>query len=299
MTVTNVSTFGSLQSLLQNMSQTQNDLNTDSEQVSSGLKSQTFDGLNGSIEQFVSLNAQVSRLQGYQQNNSVVQSQLQTTNTVLGQIVQVATDIKGLIASQTSGTSSTASFQQQIQANLSSLTGELNTTFQGSYLFGGTKTNTPPVITPLPAPDQIGVPDASYYQGSDQDSTVRIADNQTITNNIRADNPAFQQILAGVSQALSAGGSTADLQNAENLVSTGIQGVIALQASANANVVTIQNVDTQSQTLQTYFQGLSTSISQSDVVSLSAKVAQDQNVLEATYSTFARISSLTLANYLK
>ncbi len=301
MSITNVSTFGSLQTLLQNMNVVQTDLNNDSEEVSSGLKGQTFDAINGSVEQFTSLNAQVARLQDYQQNNSVVVSQLNTTNTVLGQIEQVATNVKGLIAAQTSGTTSVASFQQQIQANLSSIAGSLNTTFEGNYIFGGTKNDTPPVTTPVPATVQTGVPDASYYMGSSQDSTIRISDNQTIPNSIRADDPSFQQIIAGINEAMqaSASNNTAQLQDAENLVSTGIQGVIALQSTANANIVTVQNVDTQSQTLQTYYQGLTTSISQSDVVSLSTQVAQDQSVLEATYSTFARISSLSLVNYLK
>ena len=66
MTVTNVSTYGSLQSLLQNISQSQNNLNNDEVQISSGQISQTFDGISGNVEQLTALNAQVSRLQNYQ-----------------------------------------------------------------------------------------------------------------------------------------------------------------------------------------------------------------------------------------
>jgi flagellin-like hook-associated protein FlgL len=45
-------------------------------------------------------------------------------------------------------------------------------------------------------------------------------------------------------------------------------------------------------------QGLISNIDSADVVSLSTQVAQDQSVLEATYATFARISSLSLVHYL-
>jgi flagellar hook-associated protein 3 FlgL len=226
---------------------------------------------------------------------------MQSTNTILGQIQQIATSVQSLIASQQSGEASTASFQQQLKSSQSSLISELNSTYGANYIFSGTKTDVAPVKTPLPTPAEIGTPDTSYYQGSAQDTTTRISESQTIDNSVRADNPAFQQLFAGIAQALSATSSsgTGALQSAETLVQNGVQGVIALQATVNANIVNVQQVDTQSQSLQTYYQGITDSISQSDVVSLSTKVAQDQSVLEASFSTFARISSLTLANYLK
>jgi len=303
MTISTVSSYGSLQSLLQNMSTVQNTLNTDQEQISSGKQSQTFDGLQGNVEQFTSMNAQITRLTGYQQSNTDIISQMQTTNTTVGQIVTLATNVKNLIASQISGTSGNASFQQQLQSDSSSLAALLNTTYGQNFIFSGTNTSTPPVKTPVPAPAVEGVPDTSYYQGSNQDQTARVSDSQIISPNIRADNPAFQQLFAGISQALSAtSGSTNNttaLQSAENLVSNGLNGSIAIQATVNANILTVQNVNTQSQTMQTYFTGLVTNMSSSDVVSLSAKVAQDTNTLQATFSTFARISQLSLVNYLK
>lgn len=300
MTVNNVSTYASLQSLLQNMGQAQNALNNDQIAISSGHVSQTFDGLTGSVEQLTSFNAQIARLTNYQQDNSVVLSEQQTSNNALGQIQQVATSLVSLIAGQTGGLQNTTpAFQQQLQNLESSLTAQLNSTFGGNYIFSGTATNTAPVKNPIPAPVTIGVPDDSYYQGSQQDSTLRIGDNQTVPNSIRADNTAFQQIYAGIAQAAQTGASTADLQSAENLVNQGLQGVIALQSTVNSNIVNLQQVDTQNQTLQTYYTGLTQTLTQSDVVSLSTQVAQDQSVLEASFEAFSRISSLSLANFLK
>ncbi len=389
MTVTTVGTYSSLQTLLQNMAQTQDSLNTDEVEISSGKVSQTFDGLGANTEEFTSLTAQATRLASYQQSNTTYLSQLQTTNTVMGNIQQLATSIQTLISSQSNSATGTTSFQQQLQADEASLASALNTSFSGQYLFGGTNTNTAPVASPLPTPAMIGTPDISYYQGSAQDTTVRIADGQTLTNGVRADNTAFQQVFAGISQALQSTGSlslqsfqatsngtitvttsgtntltdgdqitlnaptspvtvgsvpsstfadgqvytvsnvsgntfqisvagvtattppaaalsatgatavgTPNFQNAETLVSNGVKGIIALQATVNANIVTVQGVNTQNQTLQTYYNGLAQNISTSDPVALSSQVAQDQTVLEATYETYARISSLTLASYL-
>jgi flagellar hook-associated protein 3 FlgL len=299
MTVTNVGTYSSLQSLLQNVSLAQNALNTDQEQISSGLVGQTFTGLNGNVEQFVSLGAQVTRLQSFQQSNPLVLSQLQTSNTSLTQIQQLATNLKSLIAGQLSGPESSSAFNQQLLSAQTTLSAQLNVTYGGNYIFGGTNTNTPPVITPVPAPVAIGTADASYYQGSQQDITFRIGDGQVLTNAVRADDPAFQSIFAGIAQAMQANGNTPQLQNAENLIDTGIQGVIAIQTTVNSNILYIQNTNTQGQSLLTYYQGLTQSMSKSDEVALSTKVAQDQTVLEASFQAYARISSLTLSSFLK
>lgn len=299
MTVNNISTFGNLQTLLQNMTQVQTELANNQEAISSGYKSQTFDGINGNIEQFTSLNSQIARLKNFQQNNTSIISQLNTSNTTLGQIVNVATSMKSLVLSQLSGSATAASFQGQLSSAQSTLIGQLNTTFEGNYLFSGTNITQAPVKTPLPAPLQVGVPDNSYYQGSTQNATIRVADDQTITNSVRADDPAFQQLFAGISQALKPNPSTADLQNAETLINNGLNGVIALQSTVNSNIVNVTQVNTQSTTLQTYCEQLTSGIASSDVVALSTQVAQDQTVLQASFETFARISSLSLANYLK
>lgn len=307
MPVNNVSTFGSLQTLLQNMSQVQSNLTDVQQQISSGEVSQNFQGLGGNVEQFTSLNAQLARLTDFQNNNSGIISQMQAGNSALTQIIQVANNVKSLVASQTSDFSSTASFQQQLQAQLTALTTALNTTYGASYVFGGTNTSTPPIKSTLPQPATIGVPDDSYYQGSSQNVTFRVGDNETITQGIRADNTAFQQLYAGIQQALSTtqssgsgtnGDPTTALTNAESLVESGLQQVIGLQATVNANIVNIQQVNTNAQSTQTYLKGLVSNISSADVVSLSTQVAQDQSVLEATYATFARISSLSLVHYL-
>ena len=304
MTITNVSTYGSTQTILHYISNVQGDLNDLQIQTSSGKRSQTFDGISSSVEQFTSLNAEIDRLGNYQQINDVVAGKLNTTNTSLTQITQLATNVKSLIASQLSGTSSGAAFQQQLSAQLNTLTSILNTNYSGNYIFGGTNTNTPPVKTPLPANVTLGVPDAGYYQGSNQDISARLTDSQIITPNVRANHPAFQQLFAGLQQAISASQATgqartAALQNAENLVDTGLQGTIAIQATVNANILIVKDASSQSQTLQTYYKGIISNINDSDVVTLSTKVSQDTAVLQATYSTYARISQLTLTNYLK
>ena len=304
MTITNISTYGSLQTTLQYIGNVQGDLNSLQLQVYSSRRNQAFDTMSSSVEQFTSLNAQIDRFGNYQQINSIISGQLQTTNTSLTQVTQLATSVKSLIASQVSGTSSDASFKQQLQAQMNTLTSLLNTSYSGNFLFGGTNTNTPPVKTPLPANVQLGVPDSGYYQGSSRDVTARISDSQSITPNVRADALAFQQLFAGLQQALDAtsksGTPRSDaLKSAEDLVDKGLDGAIALQATVNANILIVKDATSQIQTLQSYYKGIISDINDSDVVALSARISQDSTVLQASYSVFSRISQLNLGNYLK
>jgi flagellar hook-associated protein 3 FlgL len=299
MTVNSISTYGSLQSFLQYINKTQNELNNSQVQISSGFVSQTFEGLDGNIEQFTSLNAQVERLQNYQQGNSVVVSRLQATSTAIDQSIKVANTIKSLIVSQQSGTSSSAASLQQLRSNREALIGQLNTTFQGSYIFGGTNTNTKPIADPIPSPVETGVPDDGYYQGSKDNTSFRITDGQLLENTIRADDPAFQKIFAAIDQVLNGNNSSQAFKSGQDLLDSGIQDLIGLQATANAQRVRVQQVDTQNETVRVYYKSLAESMSKSDVVELSTKVAQDQSILQASFSVFARISSLNLANFLK
>jgi flagellar hook-associated protein 3 FlgL len=303
MTITNVSSYGSLQTLLQHIGRTQGSLADSQIQTSSGKKSQTFEGISSSVERFTSLNSQIDRLGNYKEINTVVVGQLQTTNNSLKQVIDLTTNVKRLIATQVSGTSNDPSFGQQLKAQLESIASVLNVSYSGSYLFGGTNTSTQPVKTPIPASTTTGIADDSYYNGSNDNATARISDSQAITPNIRANEKAFQNIIAGINQALEfankAGSVRADaLKASQNLIDEGIKGTIALQATVNANILIVNDASTQSQTLVTYYKGIISEINDADVVELSTKVSQDTAVLQASYSTFARISKLSLVTYL-
>lgn len=302
MTVTTVSTFGSVQTLLQNMNNVQSALNGEEDALSSGNKSNTFDGISGSVEQLTSVNSQLADISGYTAGNTSIVSQMNVTSTVLGQINQLSTGIKSLIATQSSGVSADSTFTQELNSDMSSLVSLLNTTYGGNFLFGGTDLSTPPVKTQVPAAIAVGQLDTNYYQGSNQSATFSISASAQITPGVRADNAAFQNLFAGIRQALSAAsGSTPDvsaLQSAENLVDQGIQGVTNLQANVNSNILIVQQQNTQDQSVQTYLQGIVTNISSTDVVQVSTQVAQDTSILQASFAAFARISGLSLATYL-
>ena len=79
-------------------------------------------------------------LQNYQQGNGVVTARLQATGTAVDQTIQIVNTLKALLITQMSGTSNSAATLQQLNSSKEALIGQLNTTYQGMYVFGGSKT---------------------------------------------------------------------------------------------------------------------------------------------------------------
>ncbi len=179
--------------------------------------------------------------------------------------------------------------------------GQLNTNVSGQYLFSGSATTTPPVKNTFPTLQQSGQPDLGYYQGNQQDLTTRVDDNTVITYNVRADASGFQDLFAGLAMAQQGdqNNNTADLQQAETLVQQGIAGITSLQATVGTTAQQLTTSDTNLGNQKLYYQGLQESIGNTDVVSVSTQVAENQGILQAAFEAFAKITSLQLSNYLK
>ncbi len=302
MSVDRVNTFALQQTLINGSNKVLSDLTGLQTQLSSGLQASNFADLGGGQTEILSsLNTKIQRSTGYQNSNTLVVTRLQNTNQALSNIITIANSISTEIAQgRNAALGGSLPFGQQMQDFQSELTGQLNINVENRYLFSGTSTGTPPIKTTIPDPTQLGVPDASYYQGSDQDISVSVQDNQSLTYNVRADNPAFQQLYAGIAQAIQAqqSGDDAGMANAYTLVQQGLQGVTALQAQVNTNVVNLQSINSQQQSFQTYWQNAADNIDKTDIVSVSTQVALDESTLTASYQTYSKIVNLRLSDYL-
>lgn len=304
MSVGTVGTYALFQSTLGNVSTVEQNLNTMETQLSSGSASQDFAGLGGAnATQFLSMQNQMAKVDNYTTNNNLATANLNTTSSVLGTIITSATSLQSLISSQQTGVALTPTqFLASLQSAWQTISGQLNTSLGGNYIFGGTNTNTPPVnTTALPTLKVSGVPDSSYYQGSTQNMTLQASDTTQITYGVRADSTAIQQIMAGLAMANQGGATSSktDLQTAYSLVQQGIQGVIAAKSTVDSNTVQVGDVNTQLSSFKLYYQGISNNIGNTDIVSVTSQVSVDQGILQAAFSAFAKINALSLVSYLK
>jgi flagellar hook-associated protein 3 FlgL len=303
MTVNRISTYALHQSTLRDASKIQASLGRLQTQLSSGLKSQDFEGIASQAEQFLSLENRIARSNTFLDNNKLVKTRIESTGGALDQIIDIANDLKNLIALRRNATSGAETgFELQVEGKWKALTEQLNITLEGRYLFSGDSTNLPAVDGDnFPILLQNGVPDDSYYQGSRQDVTLQADENTTMTYNVRADHEAFQKLFAGLAMAKQGNqnNSDADLQAAFDLVQQGLQGTIAVQATVNANKVELDQINLRQQSLQLYWKGVKEEIVNTDLVAVSTQVAIDQGILQASFQAFARINSLRLSDFLQ
>ena len=302
--VERISTYALHQATLRDASRVQAELAKLQTQLSSGYKSQTFTGIASQTEQLLSLEAKISRSSVYSNNNKLIQTRLDSTNAALDQVISIGSDLKSLLAKQQNPATGlpSATFQLQLNNYWDSLAQSLNVSLEGRYLFSGDRTNIAAVdAEAFPTLVDGETPDDSYYTGSDQDVTANVDDNITLTYNIRANDPAFQKIMAGLALAKKSDieGNATQLQSAYDLIQEGLSGVITLQSSVNSNKVSLDQINLRHQGLQLYWKGLKEDIVNTDLVSASTQVAVDQGILTAAFQSFARINSLSLSSFLR
>ena len=301
--MTRISSYNLHQTLLRDTTNAQTTLYDLQNQLSSGQKSNTYQGLGNSVQSYVDLNNKLNSTQTYIDSGTIVTARLNTADNALNSIISTANDIQNLIGLQRTASSGTAlAFQTQLEGKWQQLTDQLNTSYEGRYLFSGTRTDVPAVdTTAIPTLQVDGVPDAGYYKGSQQNVTTRVGENNNIDFSVRADDPAFQKLMAGIALAYKYGqaaGDSTQMGQAFDLMKEGTDGVISLRATVNANKVSVSSNVDQLNALKLYWKGLKEGISNTDIVAVSTEVAITQGILQAAYQAFARISSLKLSDFL-
>jgi len=303
MSVGHISTFALHQNTLRDTTKLQQNLADLQSQISSGSKSQDFAGLGGGTsEQFLLLEDKIAKSDSYVNDNKLVSTRLNATDNVLNQVIEAATNLKSLISQRRNISSNTAAFPDALKGEWQNIANQLNSSLEGRFLFGGTRTDSPPVdTTNFPTLNVDGVPDDDYYKGSKQDVSIRANDNTEITYNVRADDAGIQSIFAGIAMAQKGHDNNSDesLQKAYDLIAKGLEGVISTQSVVNQHKVQIESINTQHASFKLYFKGVKEDLANTDIISASTQVAINQGILQASFQTFAKINSLRLSDYLK
>lgn len=298
---TRIGSLSLINDTLRDVTTTQTKLSELQNQISSGLKSRNFAGLNGSVEQFTQVNGQINRAEQFSANNQLNISKLQTADVALTNISEIADKIKNAILGTNGANIGTSNLAQVATDLLASLGGELNASFNGQYIFSGTDTITQPVPSTNVTNTAVGLPDDNYYVGSKQNATLRADERTEVEFPIRADDLAFQKIYAAARQAINAAnsGDSSQLQAAQLLIQDGQKDLITARSRLGGTVVNIQNIDSRLKDLSTYWKQLSDGVSKTDIVAASTEVAGYQAILQATFQVYARLSQLKLSDYLR
>jgi flagellar hook-associated protein 3 FlgL len=242
-----------------------------------------------------------SQTDQYLQNTSNLEGTLQTADSALSSVVTALTQAISLGTQGANGGLSTSNQQeiaQQVQSIQSQIVQLANTSYQGSYIFGGTASQSAPFTLDPTQPSGV------LYNGNTGTNNVQIAEGSSIQTNL-----AGSQIFQG------AGGSVmGSLQNLVTALQSGNVtniGTATTQVSSALNYLSQQRVfygsaisqlnanQTDLQNEQVSLQSEQNTLVGANLATAATNLSQAQNAQSATLAALAQILPQSLLDYLK
>ena len=311
---------------LRNMQRNLTNMKTLQNQLASGKQIQRPSDNPYIASRSMQLNAEMSANKQYNENIKDTSNWLDTTDTALSQMGNVFGRIETLLVNAGNGTygqDERTSIQDEIKEKVNELSQVLNTSFDGSYIFGGTKTESKPTTVVngvLQYADKDGngignnsttnIASTDTYKQINSDLQVDISQGvKTNYNTTATDVLEFKDkdgnsinvsgLLSKIITDLGSSGSTSDLISSDL---KNIQSVTANLLQKRSEVGTFQNrMDSAQQNNEAQNYNMTDILSKTEDIDLADTTMQYslmQTVYTASLQTSAKILPMTILNYL-
>ncbi len=252
----------------------------------------------------------IGRQDSFASNITTAQTRLNTEDSTLGSASDALVRVKELAVQAANGTNdpttraAIANEMQAMRDQLLSLANSQDTT--GNYIFSGSKTKTPAF--------QTAADGTVSYQGDQAKTKIAVGEHSTVNMN-RPGTSAFVRVVRTAADGTTAGvgffqslddliagvkaGNNSAIQRGMGEVDSLTNGVVLARADAGSS---LNVLDQQSSILTDTKLTLKTALSSSedlDYASAITKMNVQMTALQAAQSSFAKISQLSLFNYLK
>lgn len=269
-------------------------MNTAETQVSTGNRiNQPSDDPAGSAD-LVQLTGEQSEMSLYMSNAQSAQNQLSYTDTVLSGVQSTVQQAITTGELALSNSQSAAEDVTQINSLRDQVLSSANTAYQGTFLFGGTVTNTQPYVEQS---------DGSVtYQGNSSAPQVQIGRATTLQTQI----PGSQVFSGSVNvfdslQQLSSAinsGDTSAIQAQVNNLQQYYNSISAVRAQVGSLTNSAQDTQTDITAYQTALTTDQSRVQSADMAQAATNLTQTQNALQAALEAGARISQVSLLDYI-
>ncbi len=282
------------QSLLQDVAQAQERAMKAQQQVSSGKRISKPSEDPVAASDILRLNSENNEGEQYSRNLTFAKSKLQATDGILDNIQQIVERVRNLGQLGFGNSQLGPGYVTEITALRDQLVTAANTTYAGRYIFGGTVTTTAPYVKN---------PDSTVtYNGNDQDMPLEINRGLTVQTQVSGDlfsgSVDIFQVMSDLTTAMQAGdkpGIDAQLHKIEQF--TDVLAIARTKVGGNINLASSVENDLSAGKL-----ARSTELSQEEAADLATALSEltlTQNGLQATLSAGARMSQLSLLDYLR
>jgi flagellar hook-associated protein 3 FlgL len=286
--------------ILNNVWQAQAQQNTDLQELSTGRRVNMPSDDPTAFAADIENQAEQSSNDQYLKNTTSLESQLQTADSALSSVVSSLNQAISLGTQGSNGTL-TATQQQalgeQVQSILNQMVQLGNTSYQGTYLFAGTATTTPPFAVDASQPSGVS------YNGNSGVNSVQIADGRSIQTNV----PGSQiflgsggnvmQSLQQLATALNSGDST-NIVSATAAVNGSLNYVSQQREFYGSAVDELNSNQSLLQQEQVNLQSQDTTLVGADMASVATDLTQATTTHDAALAALAKVIPTSLLDYL-
>ena len=285
--------------LLADVAQTQQEINTDEQQIASGLSVNVPSDNPAAAAVLVQNAEQTLQADQFQRSIGSVQGEIQNADSTLSSVItalQQAIDLGVEGANGTVNVSDRQAIATQVEGIQSQLLSLANLTYQGNYVFAGTATQTAPYV--LDPNSTSGV----TYDGNSGVNSVSLGNQFKLQTNLpgsqlfsNGDNGMFQSIQDLITSLLSGTG-----------INTAVNEVSNASSYINSQAVFYGNALNQLNSQQTYLGSDTTQLAQqqtavagTDLTNVISNLTTAQTSLQATLEAIGQTSQIDLFDYLK
>ncbi|MFY0636836.1 flagellin [Maricaulis maris] len=304
--MTRVSTFAANQNALMDLMKAQKSLFDAQKQLTTGKLATDLKGVGHQAETLSATRAALQRAQAYEQAAVRTEARLETQDIAMGQMAEAITDLRLAVTSKDGDYT-----MHQVREAFNKVSNALNMQHAGTYIFGGTRTDTAPVET-NDIDDLIPMGTASEaFVNNDRRPQVQLDQNLTIDTGMLASDvggevfDSFKRIAdfnAGANgpfdRPLSAPQETFLNGEIQNVITAldNLYTKIGENGAAQANVETMRNSQSDR---QTFLQQMLSDLEDVDMAEAATRFQQAQTALDVSAKTFSSLSQVSLLQYLR
>lgn len=270
-------------------------------QIGTGKVAQRFRDVAADADRLLGTKDALRQIQQFQRNNDLVSGRLEVMESAASSLHEVGTRLRVLLIQRLdAGVSVPGVISTEVQHLLEQAVGDLNADFNGSYLFAGSRTDTAPVALD-PAFAGFGSADDTYYQGDAVALSVRADTGREVTYGMTADRSGFQELIGALRATLEGDGSDdrAMLESALDLVNAALPEIAGYRSELGVRGASLEQINLAHSDAEVYLQRQISEIEDVDLTEAITRMTQDQMVVEASMATIARLSQVSLADYLR
>jgi flagellar hook-associated protein 3 FlgL len=286
--------------ILADMQQSQTAVNTSLQEVATGKSVNVPSDNPAAAAAMVQNTIESANVDQYTQNVSGALSMLQTADSSLGSVVTSLTQAISLGTEGANGTTNSTDLQEiatQVQGILQSVVAQANTTYQGTFLFGGTETASTPYTV------SVASSSGYAYNGNNDTNSVAVGDDMNVQVNLPGSqifSNANTNVLGSLSSLVSAlqSGNSSQIETATTGITTALnyvtqQRVFYGNAESQMN---LQETSLQQETVNLTSQ-------QSNLIDVNeaqaaTELSQAETANNAAEAAAAKVLPDTLLNYL-